>query len=443
MNPGVLAGIIVFFVGIIAGVPLAWVFLGSSVVSCFILGNSLTFMAGTIYHTVLNYILMAVGFFILAGNLMAQAGLAQRFTRFAYALVGRIKGGLVDVGILASVFLGALTGSSVPCIAALVPLLVPQLEKYGYDKSYTTAVLCSSSFLGYLIPPSVPVLFYCLIAQQSVAALFLSTIIPGLLLAFGYMVLNTFLCGRYMKPSSEMPMLPQTARETIKEIAVSGWSALPALGCPLIVLGGIYGGICTPNEAGAFAVIYTIIVGLFVYREMTFKDMLPVFKNTALAMGMIIFLMAFGMIFTRILVREGVAQSLASLALGLFHSKILILMILNVLLLLMGMFIDGLPIMVVAVPLLLPLVKELDINLVHLGAIVIVNVGLGVVTPPYAMSIFVGSKLADVPYDALVKPMLYFFFLVGVPVLLLTTYIPALSCWLPTVVLGSKIVGPW
>jgi len=201
MEIGIFIGLLIFFLGIIIGLPLCWVFLSSSITMLTLLNSSLSFMAGTYYHALDSYILMAIAFFILAGSLMSSAGLAEKLVLFSHVIVGKIKGGMIAVGIVATLFLSALTGSSVPCISALIPLLVGPLEKYGYERRYTTAVLCSSSFLGYLIPPSVPVLIYCLIAHQSVAAVFLSTIIPGLLLAGGYMTLNYFICDKYMHPT--------------------------------------------------------------------------------------------------------------------------------------------------------------------------------------------------------------------------------------------------
>mgnify|MGYP001120653327 CR=1 FL=1 len=443
MEFGIIVGLAVFFLLIIIGLPICWCLLGSSVVALALLKSPLLWIAGTAYHAIDSYILMAIAFFIFAGNLMAEAGIAKRFIRFSYALVGKIKGGLVDVGIVTITFLGALTGSSVPTIAATIPLMASPLEKYGYEKSYTTAVLCSSSFLGYLIPPSVPVLIYCLVAQQSVAAVFLSTILPGLTLAGGYMVLNNFMVSKYMHPAKEIPELPIGFKESVKEIGRSLWSALPALSVPLIVLGGIYGGVFTPNEAGAIAVVVTLFIGLFIYRELKRKNFWTTCQATLITLGMITLLLAFSTVFTRLLIRQGVAQSMANAMVGAFQNKYLILLMMNILLLIAGMFIDGIPILIIMVPLIMPLVSQIGVNLVQLGAIVTINVGLGVVTPPYAMSIFVGSKLSGVPYEQLVKPMMVYLLAVGLPVLFLTTYVPALSCWLPTLVVGSKIVGAW
>jgi tripartite ATP-independent transporter DctM subunit len=207
MSFGIVISLIVFVLVIALGIPLGWGFLGSTIVGLWGLEESLSFTAGTFYHAINNYVLMGIAFFIFAGSLIAQAGLADRIVRFSYALVGKVRGGLIIVGIVASVIMGALTGSSLPVISALIPLLVPQLERYGYNRVYTTSVLCSCSFLGYLIPPSVPAMIYCLIAQQSVAALFLSTVIPGLLLAFGYGVVNYFICDKYIDESKAPPAL--------------------------------------------------------------------------------------------------------------------------------------------------------------------------------------------------------------------------------------------
>jgi len=438
MEIGIFIGLLVFFLGIIIGLPLCWVFLASSITMLTLLNSSLSFMAGTYYHALDSYILMAIAFFILAGSLMSSAGLAEKLVLFSHVIVGKVKGGMIAVGIVATLFLSALTGSSVPCISALIPLLVGPLEKYGYERRYTTAVLCASSFLGYLIPPSVPVLIYCLIANQSVAAVFLSTIIPGLLLAGGYMTLNYFICDRYMHTPTE-EIHDMTKEEKVKAV----WGALPALGCPVIILVGIYGGICTPNEAGSLAVIYTLFIGLWVYRKLDKKNIWLSTRSALISLGMVFVLIAFGTVFARVLTREGVAQLMATTVIGLFQNKFLILLMINVLLLILGMFIDGIPILIIVVPLILPLIKDIDMNLVHLGALIVVNIGIGVITPPYAISIFVGSRLSGVSYDKLVKPMLLFLFLVALPVLFLTTYIPALSCWLPTLILGSKVVGSW
>ena len=246
-----------------------------------------------------------------------------------------------------------------------------------------------------------------------------------------------------MDASITVPPLAMEPSARRKELLEATWTALPALGAPIVILVGIYGGVFTPNEAGAVVVVYCLLVGFFAYRELNAKSLWSATLSTMVSLWMIGLLIAGGTVFTRLLIREGAAQALAEGILGLFQSKTLILLSLNVFLLILGMFIDGIPILILAVPMILPLISQLDMNLVHLGSMIIVNVGLGVVTPPYAVSIFVGSRLSGVSYGELVKPMLLFLFIVGIPTLLLTTFIPSLSCWLPTLLLGKQIVGPW
>ncbi|WP_461209879.1 TRAP transporter large permease [Desulfocurvus sp. DL9XJH121] len=444
MTQGILFAVGIFLLGLAMAIPLGWLFLASTGAGLAISGIPDTFVIGTFYHSLNSYVLMAIGFFVFAGSLISEGGLADRIVDFSYLLVGKVRGGMALVGIIASLFMSALTGSSVPCISALIPLLVPRLERYGYRKEYTTSVLCCSSFMGYLIPPSVPALIYCLVAQQSVAAVFLSTVIPGLLLALGYAVLNYFISPRYIDLSMAVDTEEGlTFVQRMGRLRSASLGALPALGCPIVILVGIYGGICTPNEAGAVAVVYCLVIGFFVYRKLTMPGLNRAIASSLVSIGVIALLIASGTVLGRYLVRAGVAQELASGMLGMFDSKILILLSMNAFLLLMGMFVEAIPILILSVPLVLPLMAGLGVNLVQLGAICIVNVGLGVITPPFAMSIFVGTRLSGSTYQEVIPIMLKYLFWVGIPVLLLTTYIPALSCWLPSLVLGDKAVGAW
>ncbi|GHV45145.1 hypothetical protein FACS1894204_03520 [Synergistales bacterium] len=446
MEPGIAVSLIFFFVGLVIGIPIGWVFLGSAFLGLWVLGDAIGFTATSFFQMFNSEILSAIGFFILAGNLLSVSGLASRIVAFTYALVSKFKGGLIPVVIVGSVFMGALTGSSLPCIAALSPIMVPELEKFGYKRTYTTAVVCASSFLGYLIPPSTPALIYCLVAQQSVAALFLSTVIPGLILAAGYITLNHFMVKKYMEtPVHSAASGDITANSGIEPLSLRRAlkTALPALGCPFLILGGIYGGIFTPSEAGAIAVFYTVLVGGLIYRDMSVKAFLKSVTDAVGVLGMSVILLGGGVAVTRFFLRYGVAQEFAQYMTTFFNSKALILLSLNVFLLILGMFIDGIPILVLAVPLILPVAKELGVNLVHLGAFVIVNIGIGVITPPFAISIFFGTRLNNVKAADIIPPIMAYLFVVAIPVLLLTTYIPALSCWLPTLVLGKSVVGPW
>jgi len=286
-------------------------------------------------------------------------------------------------------------------------------------------------------------MIYCLLAGQSVAALFIATVFPGLLLALGYGILNYFMVEKYTFEADEKPVLPTTFSGSVKDILSTGRKAIPALGAPVLILVGIYGGIFTPNEAGGIAAVYCLLIGWFVYKELTNERLYKALSSTVGTFGMTTLLLAGGTVLTRYLTRQGVAQEVAAFMLSIFESKILVLLMLNVFLLILGMFLDGIPILILVVPLVMPLMQQLGVNLVHLGSMMVVNVGIGVMTPPFAMSIFVGSRLGEVSPAELTKTMMPFLFLVSIPVLLLTTYIPALSCWLPELLLGAQVVGPW
>lgn len=436
--------LIVFFLGLLSGLPVGWVFFGTIFTILSLLGTSSLFVAGSFYHALSGSIYMAITFFLLAGALMSKAGVAEKILALANLIVGKTKGGLIAVGIVATYLLGALTGSSIPCVAALIPLLVDPLEKkYGYEKRYTAAVLCASSFLGYLIPPSVPVLIYCLLAKQSVAAVFLSTVIPGTMLTLGYLVLNYFISDKYRHyTKSEISNSNKDIYRRENKIKTV-YEALPALGCPLLIFIGIYGGICTPSEAGALAVVYILFIGIWVYRRFNRKNVFSLTHDAVMTVGMIFILIAIGIVLGRVLARIGIAQIFAESVMGIFESKFLILAMLDLTLLLLGMFIDATPTMIILVPLMLPVMNIIDVNLVQFGAVFVVAEGIAVITPPFAITLFATVRLSGVPYEKLIVPIMLYLFIVAIPVLILTTYIPALSCWLPTLIMGSKIVGHW
>ena len=443
----------IFCIGLLSGLPVFWAFLGSVFLILSLTGFSLTFVASSFYHSLNSPVFMAITFFLLAGAVMAKSGVAEKILAFSSLFVGKVKGGIISVGIMSSYIFGALTGSSIPCVAALIPLLVDPLEKiYGYEKRYTAAVLCASAPLGYLIPPSVPVLIYCLLAKQSVAAVFLSTIIPGTLLCLGYLILNYFISDNYRhdtksdkKSENEIggDSIENFNSTLIKKKLKIVYEALPALGTPILIFVGIYGGICTPSEAGAVAVVYTVFIGLMVYRKLNRKNLLSITYESVVTVGMIYVLIAFGIVLGRVFARLGIPQIFAESILETFKNKFMILIMMDLVLFILGMFIDATPTMIILVPLMIPIMNTIDVNLVHFGAIFVLTEAIAVITPPFAITLFASARLSKVPYNELIGPILHYLFIVAIPVLLLTTFIPALSCWLPTLFMGSKVVGSW
>lgn len=425
--------------------------LGLEIVSCFIVAGAaiyvlteigLSDIPRVVYHNVDKEVLMAVAYFILAGGLMAAGGIADRLVRWVNLLVGWIRGGLPAVSIATSLIFGALTGSGLTSIAALVPLLVTRMEKYGYERSYSTGVICASGFMGHLIPPSIPLLLIALMAEQSVAALFASTIIPGCILALLYLTINFFFCKHWTKPTKEVEESDNVASSSwLRQFTRETYGAFPALLFPVIIVGGIFGGIFTPTEAAALSCVYAMVIGVFVYKGIGRKNLPSVFYEAGGTIGMIIILVGFGMFFSRVLLRVGLAESLVEVILNITANKILVLLLINLLLLILGMFMESMCILLITVPLMLPLFDAIGMNLVHAAAMICINIGIGQVTPPFAVGLFVGARISNVPVHEIAKPAMLFVILGALPVLLLTTYVPAVSLWLPTLICGAKVVG--
>ncbi len=442
MEPELVLGVVVFLVLIFTGMPIFFCFLAGTLVILSLVGQSFDFIAGVAYWAVNSPVLLAVALFLFGGHLMSQGGIADPLTRLANAVVGRLKGGLPSVCVITALFFAALTGSGLASIAASGSVLIPRMESYGYDRRYSTAVICASGFLGYLIPPSIPVLLYAFVAQQSIAALFLATVIPGLLIVVAYLVIIYFTCGRWKRPVA----LPE---EEIAAAGVSGyfrnvgqktWVSIPALMCPVIVLGGIYGGVFTPTEAAAVAVIYSAFLGFAVYRKLKWRSAWTAISETISGCGMLFILVIFAVVFTRALVRRGAGQAVAEFAVGVTTNPYALLFMIIVMLFVLGMFIENISIMLVVTPLLMPLLNDMGFNLVHMGTVIILSMGIALTTPPFADAVFLGARIGGVPFHSLIKPLVPFLLFGAIPVLLLVAYVPQISLWLPTLVVGEQIV---
>lgn len=445
MDPGIpwqaMFGIFLFFVFLAAGLEILWSFVLAGAIIYILLALGIGDIPRIVYHNIDKEVLMAVAYFILAGGLTGEGGIADKLVVWVHDLVGWIRGGLAAVATVTSLLFGAITGSGLTSIAALAPLLVGRMEKFGYERSYSTGIICASGFMGLLIPPSIPLMIYALLSQQSVAALFASTIIPGCILAAFYLIINFFFCKRWMKPVSEISESSEISERWLKRTSKHTWVALPALLFPVIIVGGIFGGVFTPTEAAAVACVYALIIGVFVYRGLRWRTLGKVFREALGSIGMIMILVGFGMFFSRVLLRVGVAEAMTAAILGVTENPVLILLLINVLLLVLGMFMETICILLITVPLLLPLFDTIGMNLVQAGAVICVNVGIGQVTPPFAVGLFLGARIANVPLTEIVKVAILFIGLGALPVLFLTTYIPELSLWLPTLICGPRVVG--
>jgi tripartite ATP-independent transporter DctM subunit len=295
--------------------------------------------------------------------------------------------------------------------------------------------------MGHLIPPSIPLLVYGMLTEQSIAALFAATVVPGVIVGALYLVVNFIFVPRYLRPTPGVAEAEDLGVSWLRRTARDTKDAAGALLFPLIVLGGIYSGVFTPTEAAAVSCVYAAIIGAFVYKGLKIRNTASSVVESTATTGMILILLGAGIFFTRVLLRVGVAEALAQGVLGISENTVILILAVNVLLLFLGMFMDTIVLLIIVVPLIMPLFDAIGMNLIHAGAMIVLNCGIGLVTPPYAASLFIGARVAGAPVHAIAKPAMLFIGLGAIPALVLTTFIPQLSLWLPTLIVGPKIVG--
>jgi tripartite ATP-independent transporter DctM subunit len=369
--------------------------------------------------------LLAVIFFIFSGVLMARGGISARLVRLAEVIVGRIPGGLAHINILSSMFFGGVSGSAVADVSSIGAMMIPAMEKDGYSRPYATAVTLTSAVMGPIIPPSIAMIIFAHVAGSvSIAGLFLAGAIPGVLIGVGLMVVAFVNAKLYH--DKVIPSIPLKERLIRVVDGVAGMMTI------VIILGGITSGIFTATEAGAVAAFYALILTVFIYRSIKISELPAILYECCIINAVVLFLVATSSVFTWILTYENFPTMVSDMLLAITENKIIILLILNVLLLFLGMFIDQTPAIIMLVPVLLPLAQRLDIHLIHLGVIVVINLSFGLITPPVGTSLFVGCRIANLPITAVVRPMLQFLPIM-IAILLLVTYVPDIILWLPTI----------
>lgn len=373
-----------------------------------------------------SFPLLAVIFFIFAGVLMARGGVSTRLVRMAEVIVGRVPGGLAQINILASMFFGGVSGSAVADVSSIGAMMIPAMEKDGYSKPYATAITLTSAIMGPIIPPSIAMIIFAHVAGSvSIAGLFLAGAIPGILIGLGLMA-AAFIHGKLYHNKPPPPPIP--LKEKLRRV-VDGLAGLTTI---VIILGGITSGIFTATEAGAVAAAYALILTVLIYKEVTISQLPGILYECCLINAVVLFLVATSSIFTWILTYENFPIMISETLLSFTDSKWMILLILNIVLLFMGMFIDLTPAIIMIVPILLPLADQLDIHLIHLGVIVVINLCFGLITPPVGTSLFVGCRIANLPITAVIRPMLPLLPIM-IAILLLVTYVPAIVMWLPRI----------
>jgi len=408
------------------GVPIAFCFSGALLFMSIVGEVSMKGMMLWGLQQILSPALLCIPLFIFAGALMSDSGIAKRLLEFVDIFVGRVKGGLGYVATVSSAIIGAISGSAFTGVAATGNILIPEMEKRGYPRPFATALVTVSSILGVLIPPSTPMIIFGWVTGTSVLACFLSTVGPGLLTVSIFCAINRFMVRKYPL----VMLAPITKQEKRRQILTKGWSALPALLMPVIILGGIYGGAMTPTEAAAAAVIYSIPVGFFVYKGLSVKSFYDVSKNAAVSTGTIMVMIMCSMMLSQTYVVLRVPQHIVEVVFGLTQNKFVILLMINLILLFVGMIVNDATGIILVAPLLLPLTQAIGMNPIHYAAMFVTNMAIGSVTPPYASLLYLGMRIGKVEFMEILPPV--GMLLLGyVPVMLLTTYWPTLSLWLP------------
>ncbi len=370
-----------------------------------------------------SWTLLAVPFFILAGNLLAKTAISERLVHLARVLVGRLPAGLAMVAVIVSIFFAGISGSGPADTAALGAILIPAMVKAGYRKRSAAALIAAGGGIGIIIPPSIALVIYGVVANASVTKLFIAGILPGIVVGFSLFVVSYFLFGRD-------PNIVLERRGTPREIAGAMRGAFWGLLAPLIILGGIYGGIFTATEAATVAVVYGVAVGFFIHRDLRLSDLPSILVDTGVTTGVVMLLVCTASLFAWVLNTSGVAAAAASGLLHLASGKTAGLLLLNGILLVAGCFMDAISIYYVLLPILLPVVKALGVDLVHFGVIMTVNMAIGQITPPVGVNLFVACGIARIPMKEIsrgVVPMV----LAQSAALLVVTFWPDLSLWLP------------
>ncbi len=417
--------VISFIILLGIGVPIAWSIGLSSIFTMLVsipIIPALTTVAQRMATGLDSFSLLAIPFFILAGQIMNRGGIAKRLITFARTLVGSLPGGLAHVNIISAMMFGAIAGSAVAAASAIGSFMTDEMEKEGYSKEFSAAVNITSSTMGLIIPPSNVLIVYSLASGGvSIAALFLAGYIPGILTGLFLMIVAAIWSKKNGYKGSK--------RSSLKQVWTSFWSAFPSLLLLVVVIGGIVGGIFTATEASAAAVLYCLILTYF-YKEVSFKELPDIFLGAIGTTAIVLLLIGTSMSMSWIMAYENIPQDITAALLSVSDSKIVILLIINLILLFVGIFMDMTPAVLIFTPIFLPIVTELGMDPTHFGIMMVLNLCIGLCTPPVGAVLFVGVGVAGTTIQKVVRPLMPFFIAMLIA-LILVTYIPELSLWFP------------
>ncbi|PIC86264.1 C4-dicarboxylate ABC transporter permease [Sporosarcina sp. P20a] len=426
----------VFFILVMLRMPIAVALAVSSIVVLFTGSGlfGLELVADIMYTSVAKFTLLAIPFFILAGVIMEHAGISKRLIDFAQALVGHRKSGIIFVTVMTAIFFAAISGSGPATVAAIGGILIPGMVKNGYRTETAAGLVASSGAIGIIIPPSIAFIVFAVVAGDqipvSIGRMFMAGVIPGLLLGVGFIVAAMFV--RYRQEKREGPisqqyiMEPATSLERFKAFGNAIWGLL----IPVIILGGIYGGFFTPTEAAVVAVFYSLFIGFFIYRELTLKKLYDILVAAGIQTAVVMFIVSAASVYAYIITTDQIATQISDVMLSISGNRIIILLLINIILLIAGMFIDAISAYYIFIPILLPIVLLFDVDPTVFGVFMTVNLAIGLFTPPVGLNLFVAAGISNTSIGQISKGVLPFV-VSSVIILLLITYIPQISTFLP------------
>lgn len=422
---------------LLVGVPVPFAFLGSILYLIFTQDYEHSFLLPYGFSEMSTSVLLAIPLFIMAGGILDRGNTADALVDLVDVFVGKLKGGLGAVTVVSSAVFGSITGSATATLSAMGAIMFPRMNREGYSRGHAAALLASSSVLGMLIPPSTIMILYAWVGNQSVLATFLATVVPGIILTILLCLVNLYLVKtqepeRIDSSNNKIKDMP-----FIKRFRLSGIRALPALTLPLLILGGIYGGIMTPTESAAVAVLYAAILGFLVYRGLSFKDLFHLLVDTATTTGVIMVMLYAIMMLSRVYIMEDLPTKIMNALTMISNNPMVLLLMINLFMIIIGMLMDDVSAVLLSTPVLLPLVIMIDVNPIHFAAILAVNLGMGNITPPTAPLLFLGGRISGAKINEMMKPTLLMIVFAWLPTLLITTYIPEISLFLPNLILGK------
>lgn len=374
-----------------------------------------------------SFPLLAIPFFIMVGVVMNYSGISKRLMKFADLLVGHMRGGLAQVNVVLSALMGGISGSANADAAMQCKILVPEMEKRGYDTAFSAAITATSSIIPTIIPPGIMMILYCMTARVSVGKVFLAGYIPGLVITIILMIAVDIVAKK------EGYGRVREKRASLKEILLGFKEGFFALIMPFLLILGLRFGVFTPTEGGAIAVVYSIVVGVFVYKELKWEHFIPIVKESLLSTAEVMFIIAGANLFGYYLSFERIPHTVAQLVLGISGNKYIFLFLINIFLLIVGMFVEGGPAIIIITPLLVPILKELGIDLVHFGIVITLNLAIGGITPPFGSMLFVCTSLLKISLTDILKANILFLIAILIA-LFVITYVPAISLFLPNLI---------